>query len=286
MNASATTNTGFMRPEVHGHRGCRGLWPENTLPAFRHAVALGVDVLELDVVISSDGQVVVSHEPWFSAAICRLPNGQPIDPTQERQHNLYQMPYAHIKQYDCGLTRHPNFPEQQLLPAYKPLLREVIRSVEMQVAQLDRAPVRYSIELKTEPAGDAVFHPHPDEFVALVLAVIGEELTEPRTTILSFDHRILQQAQAAAPHIPLCLLIEDQVPLAEHLRALGFVPQVLGPAHWLLTPELLATVKNLDMRLVPWTVNDIITMRRLIEASVTGITTDYPDRLLQLLASW
>lgn len=272
-------------PEIHGHRGCRGLLPENTLPAFRHAVALGVAVLEMDVVVSADGQVVVSHEPWFSATICRQPGGQPIDPAHELEHNLYRMPYAEIRCYDCGLTRHPRFPQQQLIPAYKPLLREVIRAVDAQTAQLGRAPVRFSIELKCEPAGDHIFHPAPAEFLDLVLAVLGEERAADRTTLLCFDHRILQLARHRAPQLPVCLLIEDDRTLAEHLHLLGYQPPFLGPDYRLLTPELLQETKRLGMRLVPWTVNDAATMRRLIQAGVAGITTDYPDVLQQVLAA-
>ncbi|UOQ54156.1 glycerophosphodiester phosphodiesterase [Hymenobacter cellulosivorans] len=259
--------------------------PENTLPAFARAVALGVDVLELDVVISADQQVVVSHEPWFSAPICRLPTGEPIEPAHELQHNLYQLSYAQIRQYDCGLTQHPRFPKQQPLPVYKPLLREVIRQTEAQVAQLGRSAVRYSIEVKTEPGGDDIFHPGPAEFVALVLAVLGEEQgVLERTTLLSFDERILQWTRRLAPNLPLCLLVEDGRPLAEHLAVLGFVPPVFGPNYTLLTPELLREVQALGMRLVPWTVNDEASMRRLIQLDVHGITTDYPDQLLTILA--
>ena len=90
------------RPEVHGHRGCRGLLPENTLPAFRRALELGVDALELDVVVSQDGQLVVSHEPWLSAKLGRGPQGEPIDPAHERSYNFYQMPYAAIAQCAVG----------------------------------------------------------------------------------------------------------------------------------------------------------------------------------------
>ncbi|UOQ73379.1 glycerophosphodiester phosphodiesterase [Hymenobacter cellulosilyticus] len=256
--------------------------PENTLPAFAYATALGVDVLELDVVISADKQVVVSHEPWFSAAICRLPSGEPIDPAQELQHNLYQLTYSQIRQYDCGLIRHPSFLEQQSVPAYKPLLREVIQQTEAQVSALPRQPMRYSIELKAEPAGDDIFHPQPDEFVALVLAVLGEERVLERVTLLSFDKRILQWARQLVPALSLCLLVEDEQPLAEHLTELGFVPSVFGPNYSLLTPGLLREVQSHRMRLVPWTVNDESAMRQLVKLGVHGITTDYPDRLLRV----
>lgn len=269
-------------PAIHGHRGCRGLRPENTLPAFRHALALGVDVLELDVVISADRQVVVSHEPWFSAAICRTPDGLPISPEAERQHNLYALPYATIRQYDCGLTRHKSFPEQQPESAYKPLLREVFEEVEHYVAMHTRAPVVYSIEIKSSPAGDGIFHPLPAEFFALVYAEIVAAGVGERSTLLCFDKRILQVAKRQAPGLPLCLLVEDDRPVEEHLQELGFLPAVYGIHHPLLTTDLADFLREQGVGMVPWTVNNPEDIARILAFQPAGITTDYPDRLLAL----
>ncbi|NVO31537.1 glycerophosphodiester phosphodiesterase family protein [Hymenobacter lapidiphilus] len=269
-------------PEVHGHRGCRGLRPENTLPAFREALRLGVDAVELDVVVSADRQVVVSHEPWMSAAICRLPSGKPIAPSEARQHNLYQLPYARIREYDCGLTRHPNFPEQQPEPAIKPLLREVVADLENLTRQLGRSPVKYSVEIKSEPAHDGLFQPPPAELLALVLAEIQALQIMPRTTLLCFDKRILQLAYHAVPTLPLCLLIEDALLLAGHLSALGFTPAVVGPDFRLLTSALAAELAGQHIRLVPWTVNEPADLRAVLALDPWGITTDYPERLLAL----
>jgi glycerophosphoryl diester phosphodiesterase len=267
---------------VHGHRGCRGLRPENSLPAFRHALKLGVDVLELDVVISADQQVVVSHEPWFSAAICRTPNGLPITPEVAPQHNLYQLPYAAIRQYDCGLTRHPGFPEQQPEPAYKPLLREVLLEAERYAQELRRPPVQYSIEVKSTPADDGVFHPAPARFLALVLAEISAAQVGERTTLLCFDKRVLQVARQQAPELPLCLLVEDERTAQEHLQELGFLPAVYGMHYPLLTTGLADFLREQRVAFVPWTVNHPDDMRRILALHPAGITTDYPDRLLAL----
>ncbi len=257
--------------------------PENTMPGFLHALALGVDVLELDVVISADNQVVVSHEPWFSAAICRLPSGQPIPVETEQQHNLFQLSYSVIQQYDCGLTQHPGFPQQQPLAAIKPLLRDVLTQVYMAARATGRSLPRFSIEIKSEPSGDGLFHPLPARFVELVMEVVSSSAFYSLTTILSFDYRILQVAQALYSQMPLCLLVEDGIPLSDHLERLGFIPAIYGPRFTLVTAELVAAVHAQGMRLVPWTVNDPIIMERLIALHVDGITTDYPDRLLALL---
>jgi len=269
-------------PQIHGHRGCRGLQPENTLPAFRRAVELGVEVVELDVVISADRQVVVSHEPWMSAAICRQPDGRAILPTEQPRHNLYALPYARIREYDCGLTRHPNFPHQESQPAVKPLLREVILELDTLAHSLGQPPVRYSVEVKSSPATEPYYQPAPARFLQLVLAELHATHCLERTTLLCFDKRVLQLAHQQLPWLPLCLLVEDQQPLTWHLQELGFRPTVYGPDFHLLTPAVVAELHRLQIGLVPWTVNEPTDLRRILQYKPQGITTDYPDRLLAL----
>lgn len=269
--------------EVHGHRGCRGLLPENTLPAFLHALALGVDVLELDVVISQDQQVVVSHEPWLSAKLGSDLQGQPINPVEEQQYNLYHMPYADIRRCAVGEWPHPGFPEQQPVPGYRPLLREVLQQVEAMSQQLGRPAVRFSVELKSTAAGDALWHPAPAVFVELVAAELAAAHVEARTTLLSFDLRILQVAGQAHPQFALCLLVEDYLPPVPTMFAeLGFVPTTLGPDFTLLSAALIQELRATYplLRLVPWTVNSAADLHTVQSWQVDGITTDYPNRLL------
>lgn len=273
------------RPEIHGHRGCRGLQPENTLPAFLRALTLGVDVLELDVVISADQQVVVSHEPWLSAQLGTGPAGQDIDPLRERDYNLYRLPYATIRQCVVGNKAHPNFPGQQLVASYRPLLREVIAAVEAACRRLGRLPVKYSVELKSSSSGDNLFHPPPAVFVELILTELRAASVLPRTTLLSFDQRILQAAHQAADYVPVCLLSETSVTAPELFSKLDFVPDAFGPDFRLLSQDvvqgLLAHFPALQ--LVPWTVNEEADLKRVLDWPVAGITTDYPDRLRELL---
>lgn len=273
------------QPEVHGHRGCRGLLPENTLPAFLHALALGVDVLELDVVISADQQVVVSHEPWLAAQLGRGPNGELLSPQHEQLCNLYQLPYATIRRCVVGEWPHPSFPTQQPSPTHRPLLREVLQACEATCRQLRRPPVGYSIELKSTPAGDDFFHPQPARFVEPVLAELAAATVQGRATLLSFDARILQAARQLAPAQPLCLLSETPVPATALFEQLGFIPQVFGPDFHLLSPALVHSLRATypSLQLVPWTVNEPADLQQVIAWGATGITTDYPNRLLALL---
>ena len=99
--------------DYQGHRGCRGLLPENTIPAFKKALDLGVKTLEMDVVITKDKQVILSHEPWFSHEIALDPEGNPIQLETETSHRIYQMTFEETQNYDVGSKDHPRFPEQE-----------------------------------------------------------------------------------------------------------------------------------------------------------------------------
>lgn len=274
------------RPEVHGHRGCRGLRPENTLPAFLYALELGVDVLELDVVISSDQQVVVAHEPWLSARLGTGPNGESINPQQERAYNLYQMPYATIRRCVVGELPLAAFPKQLPVATYRPLLRDVLQAVESACRLAGRPSVGYAVEVKSSPAGDNIFHPTPLPFVELVLAELQAAGVAARTTLLSFDLRILQAARTQAPNQALCLLNENLTPAAVLFEELGFVPDTYGPDFELLSTETVQALQAAypGLRLVPWTLNSPANFALALEWGLTGITTDYPEQLLALLS--
>lgn len=220
----------------------------------------------------------------MNPTICLDPLGQRISEGQELHHNLYQLPYATIRTYDCGLLQHPGFPNQRPQAAYKPLLSEVVRQVDDFLKSLARPAIRFSIEVKSTAAGYGLWHPEPSLYADLIIQELRRLDIISRTTLLCFDHRVLQQVRQQFPGLALSLLVEDTTSPAAHLELLGFVPQVYGPHLALATPELIAYAESLGMGVVPWTVNTEAEMQRLLALRVTGITTDYPDRLLQLLA--
>lgn len=268
--------------EVHGHRGCRGMLPENTIPAFLKAITLGVDAIELDVVVTGDGQVLVSHEPYFAAETCLQPDGSEITQAQEKEHNIYQLTYEQIKQYDCGRKASVHFPEQQQMPAYKPLLSEVITATEAFIEQEGLEPVLYNIEIKSSLAGDTIFHPAPAVFVQLLLSVLEEhQLEESRYMIQSFDQRPLQLLHELAPGIRLGLLVEDDLPAALHITRLGFKPYAFNPHFLLLNSNTLSYAKSEGIKVFVWTVNTSEEIDNMIRMGVDGIITDYPALLLK-----
>ena len=270
-------------PEVHGHRGCRGLLPENTLPAFLQATELGVDYVELDVVISGDGQVVVSHEPWMSHRICTKPDGSTITEAEERSLNLFRMSLAEIQSFGCGDLEHPDFPKQDQRKAYKPTLREVVEAVDEHALLSGVVSPGYSIEIKSDPELYGTHQPPPAEFVRLVLAAIDSLGIEDRCMVQSFDPAVLEVVHAERPDISLALLVENAEGWKENLKRLSFEPDVYSPHFTLVDAKDVEKLRDKNVEVVVWTVNEVADIRKVMALGVDGIISDYPDRVLELL---
>ncbi len=266
--------------DLQGHRGARGLYPENSLDGFVMAVELPVNTVEMDVVISKDRKVVVSHEAWISSTICRGLDDRPV-PEGEGL-NIFEMTYAEISNYDCGSEPHPDFPLQFKVASFKPLLSEVITEVEAGTASLEVEPLHYNIEIKSQPATDGRFHPAPEEFAELVLDQVRRGGIQGRTIIQSFDVRALQQVKEMDPSIPVALLISESTGFEKDLERLGFTPEIYSPNFHLVNEQLVRSCHLNSIRLIPWTVNEEEDMVRLLELGVDGLITDYPDVALTL----
>lgn len=266
------------KPDIQGHRGARGLMPENTWPGFKKALDLGVKTLEMDVVITKDKKVILSHEPWFSHEIALDPQGMEITEENEKEHRIYAMTFAETKKYDCGSKDHPRFPEQEKINLSKPLLTSIIDSAETYCRKKGRPLPYYNIETKCTPEGDDVFHPRPEEFVDLLVNIIIEKGIADRAILQSFDFRTLKIAHEKYPELQLAMLIEERGEPSEYLELLGFTPEIYSPDFQLVNEELISFAKEKGMKVIPWTVNDQSDMERLIAMGVDGIITDYPDR--------
>ncbi|MBC6994235.1 glycerophosphodiester phosphodiesterase family protein [Neolewinella lacunae] len=263
-----------------GHRGCRGLLPENTIPAFLRALSYpAVQTLELDVVISADYRVIVSHEPWMSAEICLGPNGEKLSAAEEDRISLRSLTAEEIATYDCGQLPHPRFPEQAQRPAHKPTLAAVFAAVDRYCVQNQRPSPRYNIELKYEADLEPHFVPSRDTFVDLVLADIDAWNHPELVTLQCFDPPTLAIIHAKRPDLQLAYLDEFPGGLSEKMAAIGFTPPIYSPYEIHVDAALMAEAHALGMRVVPWTVNDTTRMRELLELGVAGIITDYPDRI-------
>lgn len=255
--------------DLQGHRGARGLAPENTIPSFLVALDYHVDTIEMDLVVSQDGKLVVSHEPWFNRVICDVPDG--LDS------NLYRLPYVEIAKVDCGSIGHPRFPNQVSQKVSKPLFEDVIRRLEEATKDSTRNPLWYNIETKIQPGWDGVFTPPADSFAVLLVNAIEALGIADRSIIQSFDVRTLQAVRRIAPYIQLALLVENFDGYDANVKSLGFTPEIYSPSYLLVDEALRKKTELERVRLIPWTVNTIADMKRLLDLDVDGLITDYPD---------
>lgn len=265
-----------------GHRGARGLLPENSLPAFTNALSLGVKTLELDVVISRDLQVVVSHEPWFSSGICLTPDGKTISPDEQENYNLFNFTYEEIKSFDCGSLGNEDFPDQEKIPVQKPLLTDVIRLAERYCRDEMRNEIHYNIEIKSSPDWEGIFHPDFKTFSDIVYTTIDAYLPWERVTIQSFDFRVLQYFHEKYPGVRLSALEEKEQDPERVMEILGFYPEIFSPYYKHLKPKKVEWLHEKGIKVIPWTVNDPKEMQELIEMGVDGIITDFPDLIWEI----
>src|SRR5688500_4304601 len=163
-----------LKLDRQGHRGARGLMPENTIPSMYIAIDLGVTTVEVDVVVSKDSQVVVSHEGYFHELITTTPEGETLSREDAVTRLLFQMNYDSIRRYDVGLKPHPEFPRQKKIAAYKPTLAELIDSTDAYARKKGRS-IRYNIEMKSDPQHDGLRHPPVVKFTDMVVDVIRQK---------------------------------------------------------------------------------------------------------------
>lgn len=262
------------------HRGARGLAPENTIPAFLKALEFpAVRTLELDLAVSADGYLVVSHEPWMSSAICAYPDGKPVPEAEEEALAIYQMPYERVQGFDCGSRGNARFPEQTPQMAFKPTLDAVVKEVQQYCEARGREMPFFNIEIKSTPEWDGVKSPAPEAFALLVVEKLKELDIAGFTTVQSFDLRPLQFLHKNYPGLTLAFLVENTQGMEENLQKLGFVPAIYSPYYGLIDREAVERAHNKGMKVIPWTVNTTKDMQRLVEWGVDGIITDYPNRI-------
>ena len=269
--------------DLQGHRGARGLFPENSLLGFEKALEIPeVSTLELDLCVTEDDQLIISHEPWINEQICTI-----NDTLKEGRHySLYKMTYDSILQFDCGSKGHSDFPEQQLASISKPLLKELF-------AMIDEKGLRwpnFNIEIKSRRKGDHEYHPGPKKFAALVVETLNE-LNEayPKADVLnkvsiqSFDLRALREVRKTALPVKLSLIIEKTANPAKEMDALGFPVDIYSPSYELVTPELISWCHFRQIAVIPWTINDLEEMQKLVDMGVDGIISDYPNKFKALV---
>jgi glycerophosphoryl diester phosphodiesterase len=270
--------SGQKRIDMQGHRGSRGLMPENTIPAMIKAIDLGVTTLELDVVISKDLKVVVSHEPFMNPEISTAPEGF-MNFNKDSKPNIFQMNYDEIKQWDVGLKINERFPEQRKIAIHKPLLEELIDSVEQYVASNNLRMVKYNIETKLTRSTDGIFHPGPVQFVELLMKVLQKKNMVDKVIIQSFDKRTIQLVHEQFPGVKTSYLIggKEMESIPKIINDLGFVPDIISPEFNLVDKNLIVECHKKGIQVVAWTVNSREKIKELVQMGIDGIISDYPD---------
>jgi glycerophosphoryl diester phosphodiesterase len=260
--------------DLQAHRGGAALYPENSMEAFKNATSLDVNTLELDVVVTKDSMVVVSHEAYMRPGICKTPNGEVVQAKEE--YNIFNMTYEEVKAFDCGSLGNPKFPNQKKVSTYKPLLSEVIQFTTQHLREKGTRP-SLNIEIKSLPETDSIYHPEPEEFVRLVMTVISKELIPTsKITIQSFDKRVVREVVEKYPMFQTAYLVEDGK-VQDNITDLKSVPSIYSPDYKLLDSIQIKQAHDMGMKVIPWTVNEFTEMQRLLEMGVDGIITDYPN---------
>ncbi len=269
--------------QVHGHRGCADAVPANTIPAFLRATATGCHWLEMDVVITGDDHVLVSHEPWMDHLICRDSQGRAISEVEGRAINIFQLPLAEVQRYGC-FPSGGNDGTKGFSSAPKPTLAEMVQAVRS-FAKHSGIPVPgFNIEVKSEPALYGSFQPAPASFAERVVQeVIALGIAE-QCIIQSFDIAILETVHLIVPQIPLALLVDNADGWEINLDRLSFTPAYYSTAFSLTNAQLAAAIQSRGIGLLVWTVNEAADMHRMLELGVAGLITDRPKAAMALLA--
>lgn len=267
--------------DVQAHRGGAGLWPENTLTSMTNATFMGVNTLEMDLQISSDGQIVVSHDAFFHSRYSTRPDGTEVKADDPKEY-LYTMPYDSIAKYDVGKRVSTVWPEKGQVPEIKPLASVLIDSVENYTRIHGLSPMRYNIEIKskvgkTEGNNWPEYHEFVDKCVELLLSKnLGDRLV-----VQCFDVRALNYMHEKYPQLKLSYLTDKKdTDWDTFMGKLNFTPDWLSPHFSVVDATLVENCHKNGIKIVPWTVDEPADIQRMIDLNVDAIISNYPDRLL------
>jgi len=251
---------------VHGHRGARAIRPENTIPAFEYAIKAGVDVLELDMAVTKDDVVVVSHDPVLNPEICKGP-GTPRP--------IRTLTLSELRQWDCGGLRNPKYPKQTPMPGARiPTLDEVF-------VLSSRGKFEFNIETKIF-ADHPEYTPSPEKFAQLVLECVRRHGLESRVILQSFDFRTLHVMKSLDPRIRLSALYEKGPDSFVDVARRAGAP-IVSPEKDLVTRQKVKAAHAAGLQVVAWTANTRPAWDALVAAGVDAIISDDPAALIAYL---
>lgn len=268
--------------DQQAHRGGRGLMPENTIASEKNAIDYDC-TLEMDLQMSKDKKIVVSHDAYFNSLFCLTPQGDTMTKKEGYNRLIYDMPYDSVAKYDCGSKPHPGFPRQKKMHTIKPLLSVLIDSVEA-YAKRKHHTNHYNIEIKSSPKYDGKHYPSLEEYVDSAMSIIERKGIADRTMIQSFDERALRMVHKKWPDVKTSYLVgaKDKKPVQGYIDELGFKPDIFSPNYHLVTADRVKAFHKKGIKVIPWTPNTVEEMQRLKDMGVDGEITDYPDLYAKL----
>ncbi len=264
------------------HRGGRGLLPENTIASQKLAVDYGC-ILEMDLQMSKDRKILLSHDGYIDADFCLTPQGKTMTEKEGHGSVLFEMTYDSIAKYDCGSKPYPTFPKQNHFSVSKPLLSVLIDSVETYAKRKNHVN-HYSIEIKSSPGRDGKYYPSLEAYVDSAMAIVLRKGIASRTIMQSFDERALRMIHKKWPDMKICYNIGNgQKDNAEgYVETLGFKPQMVSPSYHLVSEEWVDGFHEMSIAVIPYTVNKLERMKSLKEMGVDGLVSDYPNLFKKL----
>jgi len=260
-----------------GHRGARGIYPENTWAAFQYAIDQNMSTLEMDVVITKDEKVVVSHEPYLNHKICLDTAGNTISERAEKGWNIYKMNYEELQKCDCGSLQNPDFPDQKQVSSPKPLLYDIIKKTIEYCKKEGKKLPHMNVEIKYEDGMQNVYHPDIKKFSKLVFKVLFMEYPQEKWNIQSFDFDVLKYFHKTFPKVSLAALVYESGAWKKQFEELGFTPEIYSPYHQLVDKNMVDALHEKGVKIIPWTINKEKDASRLLKIGVDGIITDYPE---------
>ncbi|MDW8306219.1 MAG: glycerophosphodiester phosphodiesterase family protein [Leptospiraceae bacterium] len=281
--------------EMHGHRGARGLAPENTWVAFEKALAHGMNVLELDTVVTKDKKLIIYHDTELNPEICQYSNGRKVEPKPIRDLTL-----SELKELDCGSLKNPRFPEQVPSPGEKLISLDEFfaRFKELEKKDGRYREIQFNIETKF-PGFREASPTEAEEFATLMVETITKAQMAERSTVQSFALSVLPLVKKKNPKIRTSALFQPTywqgfkmyIGLGggvreEILRKTREVQaDVISPYFLYVNADFVKKAHEQNLLVIPWTVNEEKKMRELLDLGVDGIITDYPDRLMKVVSS-
>ncbi|MCB9194678.1 MAG: hypothetical protein H6600_07385 [Flavobacteriales bacterium] len=260
-------------PKIYGHRGCRGLLPENTISAFKKALEMDISGIEWDVVVSKDMELIISHEPYLDAGYCLDQNGNEISAKDGKAINFFQLTKSQIQQFDCGSKFVKGFPEQKKMFISKPSLKEAFDSLNFGNKEI-------LFEIKSENKDYGKYQPEPKRFAEIISKEISNFNFKDQIIFMCFDNILLNELHKILPEYRyVYLTYKPFVSCKQFLSEINFTPFALGMYHHTIRKKDIMYLHNNSIDVFAWTVNNQKTCDKLKRYGIDAIITDYPDRI-------